>query len=1390
MRNAAIGLVIVALALFGMASLPFVSAQNQTAKGLVEGMLQDILSSEGRRVLVDGVSISLDGDVTATRIEVQDDAGSWLVLEKFALDWQPLSLLSDSLKIDSLSVERINVERLPNAAETEGDGAPVELKNLKDAVIEKVAIANLELSEQVAGTKFIFAVDGSGRIKQTPAEVSLELEAQRIDGGDSRLTANMLLDPVTRVVNVDLQLKEGRDGLIVNLLDIANQPPVDLSVSAKGSIDDWAGEFGLKLDERTVAQGTAQLDTEPAGKRLTLDAEGEIGRLVSERFAGWLGGSTQLVGSVLFEKDRGRADVQRIRIGNNNVQLRASGPVDWADDTSDLTVEFRSDATHPLIIADQPGTLGRAQVSGLNGDLHITGTIANPDWQFKGSAREMTSDPAVLKQLSVELRGAGIDFSEAGTDLSGSVSAEVSRGKSRVMPAALIGPFRANLAAQTNEQGQIVISDTAVSAGVVNFALEGNLKAEDGAFDLGFKADAQSPETGYTLLDRLLAGDAALSGRLASDGGGRFDLTDWRIVSRTLALNLSGRVDKTVDLTLAGQISDLSQLHEEASGAAELQAKVSGARAAPLLTLQARGENVTLVGAALSDPDLKVEMTLSETAPEGQLNLTATLEDRPVSARALLATTADGTRELREVSVVSGSARLNGRLSLPVSGVPTGRFDLTAPDLGDVGPLLLMRLRGRLNAQIDLTDVDNQSALRAVFEGAGIEADSFAAAKASGDIQVKDLLGRPRVQGQAGLRKVRAADMSFEEIKATAESTGENAYAVELDVSGRDLSARALADVKIDGDQVVVNVSKLAGKAQQIAFGIAGPFTLTQDESGAVRVNKAALKIGKGRVSVDGQVSPDLDAKVALKAVPLRPFELLAGVPGLRGSVSGRANVKGALDAPVGDFELSGQRLTADDLRAQGLGGLQVAVSGRMANRKVSLRGTVKGGNDVSANLQGQIDLARTPLSFDLRASGKVGTRLLADRVAEAGARLAGRLGFDITVRGTAERPEVQGTLTLSDATVGDLEGRFVVTRASGRFEISKSQVRIVSFAGRMGKSGSVSASGTVGLDDALPANVRVQVQNGVYADGTLVRARYDANLSLRGSLAGTPLLQGDIILKKTSVTLSEVPPAALKPIDVRHKRAPANVLRQSQKIRARSGGGGADIRLDLRIVASQSISVSGRGITALLGGSLRISGTPAALVTEGSFTLRRGVLKLLGQRLEFESGRLDFDGDLDPRLNLVAVSRTSDSTIRLLIAGRASAPQISVTSSPELPEEEALARLVFNRDLLQLAPLQIAQLAASIAVLSGGSDNSLLGGLQDTLGVDWLEVTETPSGETAVGAGKQLNERLSIGVEQTTKTNTSRVIIDLGISKNFKLRGAAGSDGSSRAGVFFEKDY
>ena len=208
-----------------------------------------------------------------------------------------------------------------------------------------------------------------------------------------------------------------------------------------------------------------------------------------------------------------------------------------------------------------------------------------------------------------------------------------------------------------------------------------------------------------------------------------------------------------------------------------------------------------------------------------------------------------------------------------------------------------------------------------------------------------------------------------------------------------------------------------------------------------------------------------------------------------------------------------------------------------------------------------------------------------------------------------------------------------------------------------------------------------------------------------------------------------------------------------------------------------------------VLTGDLRVFGPLNNLGAQGSFEMLRGRLALPARNLDFERGSLTFDRNFDPLINFVAVSRRTDATITLAVTGHASEPSIKVTSVPQMPEEEALARLIFNSSMLELSPIQIAQIASYVATVTGGGGGGILSGLQAAMGLDFTVGTDE-QGETQVGVAKQINDRLSVGVEQTTKSNTTRVNIDLSATPNVKLRGSVDSDRSSRIGVYYEKDY
>jgi translocation and assembly module TamB len=419
-----------------------------------------------------------------------------------------------------------------------------------------------------------------------------------------------------------------------------------------------------------------------------------------------------------------------------------------------------------------------------------------------------------------------------------------------------------------------------------------------------------------------------------------------------------------------------------------------------------------------------------------------------------------------------------------------------------------------------------------------------------------------------------------------------------------------------------------------------------------------------------------------------------------------------------------------------------------------------------------------------------VPSALASDRLAEAGLRLDADLDLDLRLAGPLETVAVTGAVTTSEATFGDAEGRFIVQRASGRIVLGDGVARIEQLEGATGRDGRAAISGTIAIAAPHQADLAIELERGHYSDGTLLVTTFDASLTLTGPLAGSPRLAGRVDLIGPKLTLNEPLPVALAALDVNHINAPIAVRRQAASMAARSVRRGGDLALAVEIVVRDRFSVRGRGLNVELGGRLTLTGTMGNLTAVGSFRARDGRLDLLGQRLQIERGQLDFLGDLDPRIAFAAVARRDGFQIELVVSGRATAPDITITSSPMLPQEEALSRLIFGSSLTQLSPFQIAQLAAAVATLSGGGGGGLMDGLGQAIGLDRFEVIQTEAGETRVAAGRRITERVSLGVEQGREPGSTQVNIDIDVTRTMKLRGSLGRDGSTKAGVFFQTDY
>jgi translocation and assembly module TamB len=265
--------------------------------------------------------------------------------------------------------------------------------------------------------------------------------------------------------------------------------------------------------------------------------------------------------------------------------------------------------------------------------------------------------------------------------------------------------------------------------------------------------------------------------------------------------------------------------------------------------------------------------------------------------------------------------------------------------------------------------------------------------------------------------------------------------------------------------------------------------------------------------------------------------------------------------------------------------------------------------------------------------------------------------------------------------------------------------------------------------------------------------------------------------------------------IDVKHKdpsKAVAQTLKRAKADQPKVATPTARpsvVRLDINVTAPNKIFIRGRGLDAEIGGSVRLTGPATDIQPVGAFDLIRGRLGILGQRITFTEGQVTLVGDLDPEINFVASTQGSDITVNVTVKGRVSDLQITFSSQPELPQDEVMARLIFNRSISELSPLQVARLAAAAAELAGGSHSSLLDSLRKNTGLDDLDVVTDSKGNAGVRAGRYIRDNVYLGVEAGAAGSTKGTI-NLDITPNLKAKGAVSANGDSGAGLFFEKDY
>ncbi|OHV18454.1 filamentous hemagglutinin adherence factor [Rhizobium sp. RMa-01] len=603
--------------------------------------------------------------------------------------------------------------------------------------------------------------------------------------------------------------------------------------------------------------------------------------------------------------------------------------------------------------------------------------------------------------------------------------------------------------------------------------------------------------------------------------------------------------------------------------------------------------------------------------------------------------------------------------------------------------------------------------------------------------------------------------------------------------------ANPIVDFKLDWKDAATSHTKAAGLSR-LALAATGKYAGDRLDFDASLSGSGGIALkAAGNLSIAGTSIRAVDVTADATNVPAGIANGFVPGLGAEGAVTATAKATGALSSPSVDFKVDWKNAATSQTKGAGLSPFTIGASGKLAGNRLTVDTSLAGDAGMSLKGGGSVVITGNR-ALDMRFNGNLPFAVLGAPLAQQGLVADGVATVNLEIGGTAAAPVINGTVTTSGAKLVDVRRNLAVNNLAATVSFNGSQAVISRLNGNLGGGGTISASGTIGIQPAggFPADISIKLDKAVYVDGTLVVSTVNGTLGLRGPIMNSTL-SGKLRLDKTSITVPEKLPTSLREIDIRHKNAPRAVLAQlrddgEQKPAEKS----STITLDLEIDAPSHIFARGRGIDAELGGKVTIRGTAAAPIVTGGFTMRRGRLTILNRRLDFtDKSRITFAGDLTPALDMEATSTSGSTTLTVDVAGLATDPAITFSSSPQLPQDEVLAQLIFGQSMSKLSPVQIAQLADAVSQLAGNRSTSLFEGLRNQLGVDDLDISTDSKGQTSVSVGRYLNDRTYFELQQGGAAG-AKAIINLDVGRGVKLRGAAGGNGAGEAGIVYEREY
>jgi translocation and assembly module TamB len=756
----------------------------------------------------------------------------------------------------------------------------------------------------------------------------------------------------------------------------------------------------------------------------------------------------------------------------------------------------------------------------------------------------------------------------------------------------------------------------------------------------------------------------------------------------------------------------------------------------------------------------------------------------------------------------------------PLTGTWEGQGDVSLADLSfcdrwfqkGLGGSVALKFRKKPQKQA-VVDVQWHQARFAGFQGKRV---AIHANLQPDDIQLS-IQGEDVLLNRIALTKLIATG-NYRQGKGTFEATGSGVAKVSLKAQGHFVRTSK----EIPQTEIVIEKAELHHPMHQLS--LKQPATVIWREK-SFRASKLFLATGGGQVSIENLwLNDHLAGDIHVERLPLTLLRIIDPNWIASGSLSGKGKLGGAVAKPDVTLSLEGKSLqwrvpeqskrrvpeqskkrpsNRFLKRFSGLdfSGTLALSQGALVTWKLKLAD----GRWMALACEGKLSLEEgrslEENPIDVVLKGQMDMSLIS-LIIHYGDLIQGKATLDLTAKGMVGSPQITGNLALKNGLYENALYGTLIKNITLQGTAVGNVLTLSRITGQDASKGRVRGQGVVKFAHLLNPEVDLQLNFDrlIVVQNDEISGKAKGGLRLHGPLTMLRI-SGDVVVQPIEIRLDEhIEKMATITLLEKKKDGFYQTLeehRQQEHLQK----GSSLVPLDIKLSAPGQIYLRGYGLNAQWRGSLMAVGPITNPHLVGELTLVRGAFDLLGKPLKLTEGRIIYSNEVenDPLLSIIGTREVGEITAAMRIEGRASNPKITFSSSPALPQEEILARLLFGKGMEGVSVTQSLQLANALSAFKGQNGLNFTDKIRSAFGLDVLEFKERKGPEDdefkppsqQVSVGKQISEKIYLSLDQSVSGDGgTTAIIQYDITPTFRIEADVGGEKNSGIGFAWIKKY